>query len=58
MVYKSIYSYPPEEREKIRARWRETQRRYRPRYKAKHEALCKHFEELLRKEREAARNED
>lgn len=53
MVYKSIYSYPPEEREKIRARWREAQRRYRPRYKAKHEALCKHFEELLRKEQEA-----
>lgn len=53
MVYRSIYTYPPEQREKIRAQWREAQRRYRPRRKAKLKEYEAHFAELLRKEREA-----
>lgn len=53
MPYKSIYEYPPEQREKIRAQWREAQRRYRPRRKAKLKEYEAHFAELLRKEREA-----
>ena len=52
MSYRSIYTYPPEQQEIIRARWRDTQRQYRPRYKAKMEAYKAHFAELLRKERE------
>ena len=47
MAYRSIYTCPPEQRERIRARWREAQRRYRPRRKERHKQLVEHFRQLL-----------
>lgn len=47
MAYRSIYTYPPEQRERIRARWREAQRRNRPRRKERHKQLVEHFRQLL-----------
>lgn len=56
MAYRSIYTYPPEQQEKIRARWRASQRKYnsKERRKEREEKYMKHWEEVFRREREAA----
>ena len=56
MAYRPIDTYPPEQQEIIRARWREAQRRYRPKYKELQKRCHEHWEEFFLKKREAAQN--
>ena len=53
MAYRSIYSYPPEEQERIRARQREYRKQYRIKCKERDERFIAHFMELFRQEQEA-----
>ena len=55
MAYRSIYSYPPEEQEKIRARQREYRKQYRIKCKERDERFVAHFMELFRQEQEQSR---
>lgn len=50
MAYRSIYSYPPEEQERIRARQREYRKQYRIKCKERDERFVAHFMELFRQE--------
>ena len=47
MAYRSIYTYPPEQREEVRAKRAEQERRYRARRKAQHAEFVEHFKNLL-----------
>ena len=47
MANKRIYDYPPEQREEVRAKRAEQERRYRARRKAQHAEFVEHFKKLL-----------
>lgn len=47
MAYRSIYTYPPEQREEVRAKRAEQERRYRARRKTQHAEFVEHFKKLL-----------
>ena len=44
---KRIYDYPSEQREEVRAKRAEQERRYRARRKAQHAEFVEHFKKLL-----------
>ena len=58
MAYRSIYTYPPEQREEVRAKRAEQERRYRARRKAQHAEFIEHFKRLWDAEHSAERTKN